>query len=244
MPLLYWFLLPAVTVRLIYILAAVLPAWILLRYIYRHDTVEKEPMGLLVSLLGMGVLSALCSILLERIGQTLLYWLMDPGSPYFTVVLAFVVVALVEEGTKFFFLKWRTWRNPHFNYRFDGIVYAVFVSLGFAAYENIGYVLNYGLSVALPRALLAVPAHMSFAVFMGVFYSRAKLMAVDGDNWGCRINLGVGYLIAVLLHGAYDACALSGSNLAVIAFAGLVLVMFLSVFFLIKRESAADMPVS
>ena len=238
----YWAL-PIVPILAVYVLAAVLPAVILLRYIYRHDTVEKEPVGLLLSLLVMGVLSALCSIVLERIGQTLLYWLMDPGSPYFTVVMAFLVVALVEEGTKFFFLKRRTWRNPHFNYRFDGVVYSVFVSLGFAAYENIQYVLNYGLSVALPRALLAVPAHMSFAVFMGAFYSRAKLMDADGDDWGCRVNLWTGYLVAVLLHGAYDACALSGSNLAVIAFALLVIVMFLTVFFMIKRESATDMPV-
>lgn len=243
MPILYWMLLPAITVRLIYIAAAVLPAWILLRYIYRHDKIEKEPMGLLLSLLVMGVLSALSAIVLERIGETLLRWLMDPNHPYFTVVLAFVVVAMVEEGTKLFFLKWRTWHSPHFNYRFDGMVYSVFVSLGFAAYENIGYVTRYGLSVALPRALLAVPAHMSFAVFMGVFYSRAKLLETDGDDFGCRFNLWAGYLIAVLLHGAYDACALSGKALAVIAFVLLVVVMFLSVFFIIKRESATDMPV-
>ena len=235
--------LPILPILAVYVLAAVLPAVILLRYIYRHDKVEKEPVGLLLSLLVMGVLSALCSIVLERIGQTLLYWLMDPDSPFFTVVMAFLVVALVEEGTKFFFLKRRSWHSPHFNYRFDGVVYSVFVSLGFAAYENIQYVLNYGLSVALPRALLAVPAHMSFAVFMGAFYSRAKLMDADGDDWGCHINLWTGYLVAVLLHGAYDACALSGSNLAVIAFAILVIVMFLSVFLMIKRESKTDMPV-
>lgn len=82
------------------------------------------------------------------------------------------------------FLHARTWRNPNFNYRFDGIVYAVFVSLGFAAFENIQYVLHYGLSVALPRAIFAVPGHMSFAVFMGLFYGRAKLYEAWGDGAG------------------------------------------------------------
>ena len=141
----------------IYILAAVLPAVFLLRYIYKHDTVEKEPPGLLLSLLLMGVLAALASIVLEVIGQKILDANISQDDPYYNIILAFVVVAAVEEGTKCFFLKRRTWNNPNFNYRFDGIVYAVFVSLGFAAFENIKYVFNFGLSVALPRAILAVP---------------------------------------------------------------------------------------
>ena len=56
----------------VYILAAILPAAFLLRYIYRHDTVEKEPPGLLFKLLVMGVLAALCSGVLERLGETVL----------------------------------------------------------------------------------------------------------------------------------------------------------------------------
>ena len=71
---------------------------------------------------------------------------MDQSTVGYTLVLAFAVVAVVEEGAKFAMLKRRTWNDMNFNYRFDGIVYAVFVSLGFAAFENIGYVLGYGLS--------------------------------------------------------------------------------------------------
>ena len=79
--------------------------------------------------------------MLEAVFQTVLDLLVDPGSPAYTILLAFLVVAVVEEGTKFWMLKRRTWNHPAFNYRFDGIVYAVFVSLGFAAYENTTYVL-------------------------------------------------------------------------------------------------------
>ena len=121
----------------VYVLAAVIPAVILLRYIYRHDTIEREPPRLLALLLLMGVAAALCSIVLETVAQTVLNLLVDPHSPVYTILLAFVVVAAVEEGTKFWLLKRRTWNHPAFNYRFDGIVYSVFVSLGFAAYENI-----------------------------------------------------------------------------------------------------------
>ena len=238
-----FFALPFMPLLAIYIVAAVLPAAILLRYIYRHDTVEKEPSFLLLTLLLLGVLSALCSGVLESIAQTILDALVAPGSPFYTILLAFLVVAMVEEGVKCFFLKRRTWYHPAFNYRFDGIVYAVFVSLGFAAYENIQYVLHYGLSVALPRALLAVPGHMSFAVFMGVFYGRAKLCEGYGDVAGERKNLRRGYLTAVFLHGVYDSCAMIGTTRATILFVIFVILMYLQVHRLLKRESVTDAPV-
>ena len=159
------------------------------------------------------------------------------------VLLAFVVVAMAEEGTKFWLLKRVTWNNPNFNYRFDGIVYAVFVSLGFAAYENIRYVMHHGLSVALPRAVSAIPGHMSFAVFMGFFYGRAKLCDNWGDEQGCRKNLRRAYVSAVLMHGFYDACAMLGTTAAMITFLVFVTVLFLSVSRIVKREAQRDVPV-
>lgn len=238
-----FFVLPMLPLLAVYILAAVLPAVLLLRYIYRQDTVEKEPPGLLLALLLLGVAAALASGILERLAQTVLNILVDPGSPAYTILLAFLVVALVEEGSKFYLLKRRTWDHPAFNYRFDGIVYAVFVSLGFAAFENIQYVLHYGLSVALPRALLAVPGHMSFAVYMGLFYGRAKLCENCGDESGRQRNLAAGYLSAVLLHGIYDSCAMIGSMLSMVLFIVFILLMYCGVYRLLKRESATDAPV-
>lgn len=238
-----FFVLPMVPVLAVYILAAVLPAIILLRCVYRHDTVEKEPLGLLVTLLLMGVVAALASGVLERIAQGILTLLVAPNSPAYTILLAFLGVALVEEGMKFWLLKRRTWEHPAFNYRFDGVVYAVFVSLGFAAYENILYVFNYGLSVALPRALLAVPGHMSFAVGMGIFYGRAKCCWERGDDVGATRNIVLGYVLAVFLHGFYDACAMIGTSLSTVLFVIFVMIMFLGVYRSLKREAARDLPV-
>ena len=147
-----FFILPFLPFLAIYIIAAVLPAVILLRCIYRTDTVEKEPPGLLALLLLMGVVAALCSGILETLGETVLNSLVDTGSPVYTILLAFLVVAIVEEGTKFILLKKCTWYHPAFNYRFDGIVYAVFISLGFAALENVLYVFSYRMDVAFSRA--------------------------------------------------------------------------------------------
>lgn len=236
-------MLPLLPILAVYILAAVLPAAFLLRYIYRHDTVEKEPPGLLVLLLLMGVVAAVCSGFLESLAESFLTLLVRSSSPIYTVLLAFLVVAVIEEGMKFLLLKRCTWNHPAFNYRFDGIVYAVFVSLGFAAFENIQYVLHYGLSVALPRALLAVPGHMAFAVYMGLFYGRAKRSRGRGDIAGVRRNLRRGYLWAVFLHGFYDACAMMGTIQATVIFVIFVVVVYVRAYRLLKRESLSDMPV-
>ena len=227
----------------IYVLAAVLPAIFLMRYVYRQDTIEKEPPYLLWNLVGMGVLAALASIVLEWVGQSILDITVEENDPRYLYIMAFLVVAVIEEGTKFFFLYRRTWNDPNFNYRFDGIVYAVFVSLGFAAFENVKYVFSYGLSVALPRAILAIPGHMGFAVFMGVFYGRARLRADLGDRVGAVINLVIGYLLAVLLHGFYDACCMIGTSQSTAVFVIFVIVMYFVVFRLIKHESRTNRPV-
>ena len=157
-------------------------------------------------------------------------------------MLAFLVVGAAEEGCKLFFLKRRSWWDPNFNYRFDGVVYAVFVSLGFAAFENILYVFRYGLSVALPRALLAIPGHMGFAVFMGCFSGRAKLCESYGDEGGKTANLILGWLSATVLHGIYDSCAMIGSGASTVVFVAFVVVMYVVVLRRIDRESRTDHP--
>lgn len=235
--------LPTLAIVIIYLLAALLPALFLMRYVYRKDTIEKEPKGMLVGLVFLGVAAALVAVILETLGTSILSRFLNEGDPAHTIVMAFLVVAVVEEGVKFLFLRWRTWRDPNFNYRFDGIVYAVFVSLGFAAFENISYVMGYGLSTAVARALLSIPAHMGFAVFMGYFYARAKRCSDEGNLRGKRGNLWAAFFVAVFLHGFYDACALLGTLLSALLFFVFVVAMYIIVIRFIKKESRNDQPV-
>lgn len=227
-------------ILLVYLLAAVLPAAFLLRYIYIHDRIDKEPAGLLAVLFMLGVVSALCAGLAERILKSVLERLVSPGTVLYTVILAFAVVAMVEEGAKYYFLKRRTWNDRRFNCSFDAIVYAVFVSLGFAAYENILYVFSYGLSTALLRAITAIPAHLSFAVLSGLFYGRAKRCERRGKPAPARWNLQMTYISAVVFHGFYDTCAMIGTGRAAVVFVIFVSLMFWAVFKIIKRESDLD----
>ncbi len=227
----------------IYIAAAVIPAIFLLVYIYNHDTVEKEPAPLLIKLFFMGALATLISMVLEEIGESILNHFISQSNPLYVLFLAFLVVGIVEEGSKFFLMSRMTWNDPNFNYRFDAIVYSACVSLGFAAFENIGYVFSYGLTVAPTRAVLAIPGHLSFSVFMGYFYGRAKLASDSGNSAGAALNKVLALASSVFLHGFYDSCAMKSTSQSTVIFLIFVVIMFFAVFRLVRHESRTDSPV-
>ena len=228
----------------IYVLAAIVPAIFLMREIYRLDSFEKEPNDLLLSCVVQGVLAAFAAIFLEMIGQTILSRSgILPTSRKYIIILAFCIVAVAEEGAKFFFLYRRTWREPNFDYRFDGIVYSAYVSLGFAAFENIKYVFSYGLAVAFPRAILSIPGHLGFAIVFGYFYGRARIAASRGKRSRSKTNLIIGYILAVLMHGFYDTCAMTGTKASTIVFIAFVVIMYIFIIRLVKRDSVTNEPI-
>ena len=157
----------------ILIAAAVIPAVILLVQVYKADKLDKEPPMLLLSLVLYGIAATALAKVTERLGVGLLNLLFGGQGFLYNLLLYFLVVGLSEEGFKYLLLKRRTWPSAHFNCQFDGVVYAVSVSLGFALWENIAYVLSYGMSTALVRAVTAVPGHACFGVFMGAWYGMA-----------------------------------------------------------------------
>ena len=224
----------------ILIAAALLPAALLLLYIYRKDRVEREPARLLGKLLLFGVISAIPAIFLEELLGGMIDRLFV-GLVH-AAVSNFIGVALVEEGCKLFFLKKGSWRAPAFDHRFDGIVYAVFVSLGFAAIENVLYVLQYGMSVAGPRAIFSIPGHMAFGVFMGVYYSEAKAFACAGAPARSRARLRRALVVPVLLHGAYDFCLSVESGVLTLVFFVLVVLLDVRMLRTVRRCAADDAP--
>ena len=231
---------------LIYLAAAVLPAIAMMIYIYNHDKREKEPRKLLLRCVIGGFASALAAIALETGGTWLLEWYYSghPVTEAGYAAATAVMVALSEEGTKFFFLKRSTWRSPEFNYRFDGIVYAVFVSLGFAALENVMYVFSYGdMGVAFQRAVLTIPAHMSFAVYMGIYYAQAKNAEVSGNAYGAVVNQWMAYLAAAFLHAVYDGSLMIGSDASIIFFYVFVILLDIAVIRTIRSAARRDKPI-
>lgn len=177
---------------------AIAPVFIIIFYIFIKDKYEKEPKRLLVYNFLLG---AIVSIMIT----TLLYILIDIPLPlqnqdsvFEQFIKAFFVVGLSEEFSKYIIIRYYSQPHEEYNEPFDGIVYAVMVSMGFAATENMMYVLQGGMEVAIIRAFTAVPAHATFAILMGYFMGKAKF----SKN---RVVLNfTGLFFAVLFHGAYD----------------------------------------
>ena len=194
------------------IAAAILPAVFLMVRVYRTDRIEKESPSILFRCVRSGVIATLIAMVAERILGGVLDSVLDARSDLYQVILYFIIVAGAEEGAKNWMLRRSTWNDGEFDCLYDGVVYAVFVSLGFALWENISYVLHFGLQGALIRAVTAVPGHCCFGVFMGVFYGKEKLYCIEGDPGRMNRNRSLGLLIPILLHGAYDYIASMESN--------------------------------
>ena len=190
--------------------SAVVPVVLLLWFIYRKDRLNPEPLGKLLLTFFVGCLSVVPAGLMEGILMPL-----GPSAETAPVLNGlfdgYVVAGLSEELWKLILLMLVIWRSRHFDEYFDGIVYAAFLSLGFACVENIGYVTGGEdpMATALMRGLLAVPAHFLFAVTMGYYVSLAKF-----DPAGRGGHLLKALLYPALLHGTYDALLMVSSNLS------------------------------
>lgn len=227
---------------IILLAAAVLPAVFLLSRVYKMDTIEKEPWPILRKLLLFGALSGIPAALVESLLTGVLMNVLDEGTVLFNLAAGFIVAALVEESCKFFFLYKVTFHSPDFNYRFDGVVYAVFVSMGFAILENILYVFQGGFSVAVTRALLALPLHAACGVYMGIAYGQQKINSLyQPARFGAVARACLP--VPILIHGFYDFCAFMQTELFVIIFIVFVIVVFILTLIRIKRASREDRPV-
>lgn len=217
--------------------AAAIPAIVLMVYIYRTDRLEPEPPQLLMRLVLAGIFSTFIAMSLEYIGNFALGFFFSEASTGYYAWLFFGVVGPAEEGAKYHMLKKRTWLHPAFNCQYDGVVYAVFVSMGFALAENIGYVFALGLKAASLRALTAIPGHACFGVFMGVWYGAAKSLYNRGKYSASKIARMLAVIIPSIIHGAYDFIAAEGHAYIFIVF---IVSMFLVAFITARRMSVLD----
>lgn len=175
---------------------ALAPVFIIAFYVYFRDKYEKEPWGLLIRSLLIGVVITLPIILVENFFERFTHTLQ--GLVY-AGYRAFITAGFTEEIFKYLAFLLIIWRSRHFNEKFDGIVYAVFISLGFAAVENIFYVLEHGYKIGLVRAVTAVPAHALFGIIMGYRFGLARFYPEER-----RKQLFLAFFLPFLLHGFYD----------------------------------------
>lgn len=224
--------------------AALIPSAVLIWIILRQDKVESEPAGLLIKLFVLGALTTFPAALLETWGEaSIMVFTREAGLR--TLLMYLIVVPVAEEGLKYLVMRLGTWKHAAFNFTFDGIVYAIIVSLGFATFENLLYVLNYmSLQVAVVRGLLSVPLHCTCGVFMGYFYGMTRNHHARGEKGASRLNRALALLVPILIHGLYDfALSIDSETLSV---AGLVFTLFVFVLAImqVRWSSRQDAPIA
>ena len=180
-------------------LLAIFPGLAICYYIWWRDKYEREPHKYLVACFLFGIFGTIPAIFLETFGMKM--GIVSGPDIFITFMFAMFVVGLSEELCKFVFLRYYIYPKKEFCEPMDGIVYSVMISMGFATLENILYVFQGGINVALLRMFLSVPAHAAFAVIMGYFVGMAKFESNPGQKF-MFLNTGLG--AAVLAHGLYD----------------------------------------
>ena len=223
------------------------PVLIIALYLYSRDKYEKEPGTMLFKALGMGVLIVLPAILMELWFESLAtsFFPLQEGPGqfefkfignatekfYYSIYQAFFVASFTEETLKYLAFILIIWRNKNFNEFFDGIIYASFISLGFAAIENIFYVMQMGSATGVLRAFTAVPGHALFGVTMGYYLGLAKFKPNK------VYYLIMALIMPIILHGIYDLILISEKNVLMLLFIPFVIILWILGFRKMKQHS-------
>lgn len=190
-------------------------------FIYLKDKYNKEPLWMLLVSFVLGMFSTIPALIIQIGSGISLESLAGKGLVQ-VAIFAFLVVALSEEASKYAMVRLFAFNKKAFDEPFDGIVYAVMVSMGFATLENIGYVYQHGMATGIMRMFLSVPAHATFGILMGYQLGLAKF---DSANRGIHLLLAI--LLPVLFHGLFDFFLFLGNTW--LHFAGALLSFYVAI---------------
>ncbi len=177
--------------------AGIAPGLALLSYFYLKDEYEPEPISFVLRTFLYGALLVFPIMFIQHVLET--EYLVKSN-----LFDAFFSTGLLEEFFKWFILFYAVYQHVEFDEPFDGIVYGVAVSLGFATVENIFYLIANGVEHAMVRALLPVSSHALFGVIMGFYIGKAKFTGGYKVKW-----VFLSLFIPFILHGSYDFILLS-----------------------------------
>ncbi|MEE3955837.1 glutamic-type intramembrane protease PrsW [Peribacillus frigoritolerans] len=183
---------------LVLLSAAIAPGLALLCYFYLNDKNETEPLSMVLRSFLNGALLVFPLMFME--------YIMEEEQIIENMYLSsFLTVAFIEEFFKWFILFFTIYNHVEFDEPYDGIVYGVAVSLGFATLENILYLFANGVHIAMGRALLPVSSHALFGVIMGYYLGKGKFSLSNAGPY-----LFLAFFIPFILHGLYNLILLKG----------------------------------
>ena len=215
---------------LLLLIISILPVFLVGLYIYKKDT-NKEPKSLLIGLLFSGLLAGIVVIIVNVFMALVLSdgYISDDvsGFSFFRLFLTiFFEIALVEEFSKWFMVRFLGYRSKEYDEVYDIIVYSAFVALGFAGFENIFYVLDGGIGIGLLRGILSVPGHAAFGIFMGYYMGWAKFYK-NKDRLMYFRYMFLSIFIPSLLHTGFNFCLYVSGFSFFLIFLGLVIIIYI-----------------
>ncbi|MFO1524696.1 MAG: PrsW family glutamic-type intramembrane protease [Turneriella sp.] len=204
------------------LILAILPGILLLWYFRRKDHANPEPSRYIWITLLISAVFVIPVALIE-VGLTALTGLSETGNARNVFLYALLVIALIEEISKALAVRIYAYRKIEFNEPIDGLLYGAASGAGFAILENIFYVMEHGLAVAIMRAFLSVPMHVFTGALMGYGLLRLKLHASYS-------RFAILFTLSVLLHGIYDfvifTMTVASPGIAIGISVGAVLLLF------------------
>lgn len=213
------------------LILAICPVLAFLFWIKLKDKYESEPIKILFKYFLLGIIVSIIAFFIEErlilndffIGQT------------YNFYLSFIVAGLVEEGLKFLVLFVFLIKEKEFDEKLDGIIYSIFLALGFACIENILYIIyeeeNLVYQVSIMRAIISIPAHICFSTTMGYYLSKYKFESAKIKK---RQYLIISFLFPIVFHGAFDFILMIDKKWSIIIF--MVYLTFLLKFNLDKLD--------
>lgn len=185
------------------VIPVILPIFFWAAYHYHKDRHLPEPLGHLLLAFLFGVLAAGISqslyLGLEPLGLRYDAGFLAETNSWGLLAYALLVIGPVEELSKLLLFVLVVVRFKEFDEPLDGIIYASFIGLGYAAIENWQYLDYLTPLEATARGFASPVVHIVFASIWGYWIGRAYL----AKKSMIPATL-IGFGIAAALHGMYD----------------------------------------
>ncbi len=219
--------------------AAFTPSLAWLGYFYLRDQLDREPLHLVLTVFGGGLLAGPISLgLFYLLEQSPFYrdieWIQE-AVIWKQAIYCFLAIGPIEEISKFvvvwFFIDRR---HIAFDSPFDGMIYAAAAALGFATIENWYFMLEMEepvWAVAITRPF----NHVLFASFWGYALGASRFQLTS------RWLVYKGLLLAMIFHGLYNYMVVSDD---VPYFSSFLLIIALWVWFSSASQKLIEMPKS
>jgi len=184
------------------VIIAFSPAILMVWFFYARSVYKPEGRLVIAGLFLLGGLGSafLALVLNQGIERYTTLWSGSPNPLYFNLYW-WIGIGMNEEFAKMVILLIVLYPRRDFSTPMQGLLGGATVALGFAAFENVLYLVRHGPVTLLIRSVLTVPAHAFFTIPLGVAMAFSKRAATLPRKVGWLLS---GLSFSMTMHGLYN----------------------------------------